>query len=734
MTDPKITTSHQERHALVYLRQSTPSQVKRHGESTRRQYALADRAQDLGWPSEKIEVIDDDLGLSGEFTQGRVGFARLTAEVALGHVGILFSIEVSRLARNSADWYRLLDLCGVTNTLIADVDGIYHPGHFNDRLLLGLKGTMYEAELHILRARLDGGIRNKALRGDLYRGQPIGYVRGVADADILIDPDEAIQGAVRCVFERFAEFGSARRVWRSFIDERRTFPTRSQPGRTLEWLPPTYVKIHHILTNPVYAGAYVYGKTRRERFVDENGSLRMRSRKLPREEWMVLIRDHHPGYIEWQTHEAILERLGRNNRPQRHGSGGAVREGRALLQGIATCGQCGRPLRTHYTGRTSSPGYHCSGKTLTTERRAYCLHIGAVQIDRAVCGALLEAIQPAGLEAALRAADQVESRFERSLQHWLLAVERARQDADAAERRYRAVEPENRLVVRNLEAAWERSLQALAAAQRELERRREDRPKPLVAAERKQIRALARDLERVWDAPQITPRDRKELLRTALEEVIVAAPRGEHRIDLTLRWRGGALTSIQLDRPRKQATIRTSEDTVNLLRRLAQFHPDDVIAGILNRQGKVTAYGHPFNKIRVKSLRQHWNIPRFDPATRPANGELVTIKRAAELLGIATSTVHRWLNDGYLDGEQTTPGAPWRIRLTENSKLQLMEKAPPGYVPMREAVKRMGVTRQTVLQRVKNGSLHAIHIRAGRKKALRIKLLDDLPNLFEALK
>lgn len=574
---------------------------------------------------------------------------------------------------------------------------------------------MYEAELHILRAHLDGGVRNKAARGDLYRGQPIGYVRGEADANILIDPDEAIQGAVRCIFERFAEFGSARRVWRSFIDEGRTFPTRSQTGRPLEWLPPTYGKIHQILTNPVYAGAYVYGKTRRERFVDANGSLRMRSRKLPREEWMVLIRDHHPGYIDWQTHEAILERLGRNNRPQRHASGGAVREGRALLQGIATCGKCGRGLRTHYTGRTSSPSYHCSGEALVAERRTYCLHVGALQIDRAVSGALLETIQPAGLEAALRAADQVESRFEKSLEHWVLAVERATQDADAAERRYRAVEPENRLVGRNLEAEWERSLLALETAQRELERRREDRPSPLAAAERKQIRALARDLERVWDAPQITPRDRKELLRIALEEVIVTAPREKHRIDLTLRWRGGAITSIQLDRPRNQATIRTSEDTVDLLRRLAQFHPDDVIAGILNRQGKVTAYGHPFNRIRVQSLRRHWNIPCFKPATRSADSELVTIKRAAELLEIAPSTVHRWLIDGYLDGEQTTPGAPWRIRLNKDSKLQLMEKAPPGYVPMREAVKRLGVTRQTVLQRVKTGRLHAIHIRAGRK-------------------
>ena len=356
MTDSRITSLHLQRRAMVYIRQSTPSQVENHRESTRRQYALAERARDLGWHADQVAVIDEDLGLSGACADGRSGFAHMTSEVALGGVGILLGLEVSRLARNNTDWYKLLDLCGYTDTLIGDADGIYDPKLFNDRLLLGLKGTFSEAELHILRARLDGGIRNKAARGELYRGQPIGFVRGDANAEILIDPDEAIQAAIRSVFERFAEFGSVRRVWSWFMSEGLDFPVRRHLGADVAWIPPSYATIHQVLTNPVYAGAYVYGKTRRERHVDAAGAVRTRSRKLPRSEWSVLIHDHHPGYIDWQTHEAILERIAGNARPRPHGGGGAVREGTALLQGIATCGRCGRRLRTHYRGRTSSPG------------------------------------------------------------------------------------------------------------------------------------------------------------------------------------------------------------------------------------------------------------------------------------------------------------------------------------------------------------------------------------------
>src|SRR6201982_3461224 len=366
MTDPsKIKTSHLQRAAYVYIRQSTPGQVEHNRESTARQYALADRAGQLGWSKQQVVVIDEDLGLSGSTTDKRSGFARLTSEVALAHVGIVLGLEVSRLARNNADWYRLLELCGVTDTLIGDNDGVYHPALFNDRLLLGLKGTMSEAELHIIRARLDGGIRNKAARGELGRGLPVGLIWGEQDGEVLFHPDEAVTGAIRTVFERFAEFGSARRVWLWFRSEGLSLPLQDAPsGRVcpIRWVAATYTAIHHILTNPVYAGAYTYGKTKCERYVDEQGIIRKRIRHLPIAQWAVLIPQHHTGFIDWATFQANQNRLDSHTQPQPHHSGGAVREGAALLQGIAACGHCGRRLHTHYRGRNSTPGYHCPGK------------------------------------------------------------------------------------------------------------------------------------------------------------------------------------------------------------------------------------------------------------------------------------------------------------------------------------------------------------------------------------
>ena len=372
MTDlSKIQSSHRQRAAFVYLRQSSPAQVEHNRESTARQYALAERAAQLGWAREQVVLIDEDLGLSGSSTDQRSGFARLTREVALTHVGLVLVLEVSRLARNNADWYRLLELCGVTVTLIGDSEGVYHPALFNDRLLLGLKGTMSEAELHVLRARLDGGIRNKAARGELRRGLPVGFVWGEGNGEVRFHPDEAVTGALRTVFERFAEFGSARRVWLWFRSEQLSFPLQDGPDGQVRWVAPTYTALHHILTNPVYAGAYAYGKTRCERYVDEQGTVKKRLRHLPLEQWAVLIPDHHPGFIDWATFQANQARLDANTRPQPHQSGGAVREGCALLQGLAVCGHCGRRLHTHYRGRNSTPGYHCAGKDLVNGRGVY---------------------------------------------------------------------------------------------------------------------------------------------------------------------------------------------------------------------------------------------------------------------------------------------------------------------------------------------------------------------------
>lgn len=727
----KITPAHLSRQAIVYLRQSSAAQVEHNRESTDRQYALAGKARDLGWPDERIILIDEDLGLSGSGSVARSGFARLTAEVALGHVGLVLGLEVSRLARNNAEWYRLIDLAGFTDTLIGDADGIYHPAVFNDRLLLGLKGTMSEAELHVLRARLNGGIRNKAARGELRRGLPVGFVWGEADGEVCFHPDEAVVTAIRGVFARFAETGSARRVWLWFRSEGLKFPLQMHAHSEIRWVEASYTAIHQVLTNPVYAGAYVYGRTRQETILDASGARKKRIRYLPRSQWQVLIREHHSGFIDWPTYEANQQRLAQNTRPQPHTGGGAVREGGALLQGLAKCGHCGRRLHTHYRGRNSAPGYHCAGKVLVQNRGVYCLNVGGVQIDDAIAQAFLAALEPAKLTAALAAAERLEVDREAALKQWRLAVERTSYEAQRAERRYRAVDPDNRLVARGLERQWEECLKALEAAKVDLARREAERPNVISQQERDRLLALGPDLVSVWNASTTTPRDRKELLRTLIEEVIIRVERDAFAAHLTLRWKGGALTDIDLALPRSRpATIRTDEDTIALLRRLAMHYPDAVIAGILNRQGRTTAYGHRFDRNRVGNLRHHWNIPSCQEIPQ-ADGDLMTIRQAALALGVAPSTIHRLLNDGIIAGEQLTPGAPWRIRLTDQLNARFNGEAGDGFLPMREAMRALGVSRQTVLQRVKRGELEAVHVTRGKQKGLRVKVLAQEPSLFE---
>jgi DNA invertase Pin-like site-specific DNA recombinase len=736
MTDPsKIKTSHLQRAAYVYIRQSTPGQVEHNRESTARQYALADRACQLGWSKQQVVVVDEDLGLSGCSTDKRSGFARLISEVALAHVGIVLGLEVSRLARNNADWYRLLELCGVTDTLIGDNDGVYHPALFNDRLLLGLKGTMSEAELHIIRARLDGGIRNKAARGELRRGLPVGFVWGDQDGEVLFHPDEAVTAAIRTVFERFAEFGSARRVWLWFRSEGLSFPLHTMPAGMpgpIRWVAPTYHALHQILTNPVYAGAYTYGKTRFERYIDEQGVVKKRARHLPMDQWAVLIREHHPGFIDWATFEANQVRLDSNIRPQPHQAGGAVREGSALLQGLVRCGHCGRRLHVHYRGRNSAPGYHCAGKDLVNGRGVYCLNVGGTIIEPAVADAFLEAITPAAIEAMRLSVEQLQANHDAALSQWRLEVERARYEAERAERRYRAVEPENRLVARGLETEWENRLRELTAAEGELRRREWQRPSTIGPEQLQAIQRLGSDIRQVWGATTTTDRDRKELLRILLEEVILNLKRTEGRAHLTLRWRGGAFTTLDVSVPKfKPMGPRTDEDTIALLGRLAALYPDEVIAGILNRQGRKTATGERFTANQVGSLRRYRGIPRFQPPTSPPEGELVSIRQAARILGMNTSSIHRWLADGFIAGEQVTPGAPWQIRINDELRSRIVQQAPPEYVPMIVATAKLGVSRQTVLQRVKRGELKALLVRQGRHKGLRIKVNDPQPQLFQ---
>lgn len=411
-----------------------------------------------------------------------------------------------------------------------------------------------------------------------------------------------------------------------------------------------------------------------------------------------------------------------------------MREGAALLQGIARCARCSRKLCVSYSGKFSTPAYHCPGNNIANGRGEYCLRVGGKQIDDAVARTFIAALAPAGLEAALVAAQQIATEQDAVVAQIALQVERARYQAQRAERRYRAVDPDNRLVARGLEADWEKSLRELHAAQADLDRRKSQNGRAVSAEERAQILALGDNVERVWLAPTTTDRDRKELLRSLIEEVIVDVQRADENAHLVLRWRGGLLSELDVHLPRSRPTpIRTDDDTVELVRRLAAHYPDAIIAGILNRQGKTTATRMRFTANRVSSLRTHWNIACFKADKTQQQGDVVAIDRAAEILGIAPSTVHRWLNDGFIAGEQLTPGAPWRIRITDELRARFVDHTPPGYVAMLEATLALGVSRQTILQRVKRGELHAVHVKQGRRKGLRIKLPDASPGLFERI-
>jgi len=412
-----------------------------------------------------------------------------------------------------------------------------------------------------------------------------------------------------------------------------------------------------------------------------------------------------------------------------------VREGAALLQGLAVCGHCARRLAVHYSGRFSAPGYHCAGKNIVNGRGEYCLNIGGVQIDAAVTEAFLAALAPAGLEASLQAIEQFEADHEMTLAQFRRDVERARYNAQRAERRYRAVDPENRLVARGLEAEWESALQELKTAESELSDREHARPRSLTREERDTILALGKDLKRIWFAPTTSDRDRKELLRTLLEDVTLRVERDKYNAHLTLRWRGGLFSEVDVPLPHSHPSpIRTADDTIDLLRRLAAHYPDAKIAGILNRQGRTTATGLPFTANRVASLRTHWEISCFEPKRQIQDGECMTIEKAARALGLAPSTLHRWLNDGFIAGEQITPGAPWRIRVNNELRSRFVENAPEGYVKMFKAMNLLGVSRQTILQRVKRGELKAVHVYRGRAKGIRIQVPAVAPDLFDPLK
>lgn len=720
--ESKVQPSHLGRSAVVYVRQSTFVQVERNRESTARQYDLAVRAQELGWRDEQLVVIDEDQGRSGATSDGRSGFARVMSEVALGQVGIVLAIEASRLARNNADWQRLIWFCSLTDTLLGDQDGLYDPSHLDDRMVLGLKGTISELEWHTLRKRLHEAAVNKARRGELEITLPAGYQWQEGGNGIELTPDRQVTDVLRLVFDKFDDLGSARQVALWFREHHIELPRRDicRPGGPLRWIEATRDAVQAVLTHPAYAGAYAYGRQRTVRQLAADGTVRKRAIELPREEWSVLIQDHHPGLIDWRRYEQIEKRL-KQNQTQRTGPG-PVREGAALLQGLAYCGKCGRRMAVAYNGRGLRFGQFLCRRDAENRGSSYfCQTLGGRRIESAVVELVLDAVEPAGVEVALRALESIQQEQEQLAGHWRQRIEHAEYEAELARGRYEAVDVANRLVSVELERRWNEALAAAQLVRREAEEHLNRMLRELSEIERQRIVRMSRDVRRIWSAPTTTPRDRKRLLRSVLERVVLTTQ--EHSAAVSVEWKGGQVSELEVERKRRGEPTRvTDEEVVKLVRKLAVEGglEDTQIARVLSKRNARTAAGLTFTKLRVQSVRSQYQIPRG--AGQPAGaGPLFTAEQAAVELGVSPDSIHAWLREGLLRGEQVMPGAPWRITLDDGTRRRLAgEDAPAGWVGLAQAARRLGISKQTVSSWVKSGKLQAVRVARGRRKGWRI--------------
>jgi DNA invertase Pin-like site-specific DNA recombinase len=642
---PKVTAEHLRRSACLYVRQSTLRQVHENCESTARQYDLKRRAQALGWTTDQIIIIDEDLGLSGATATDRNGFQRLVAEVGLGRVGVVMGLEVSRLARNSTDWHRLLEICALADTLILDEDGIYDPGHFNDRLLLGLKGTMSEAELHLLRARLLGGQLNKARRGELWMKPPLGFEYDDSGR-IVFDPDQQVQRAVRLLFETFRRTGSAMRVVHHFKTEGVLWPRRITKGvRAGELLfgPLEHSRVLGILHNPRYTGAFVYGRTR-QRKVRIGGQLRYR--RLKREEWSVFLPNMHPGYISWEEFEANQAKLLANaNGYGEDRRKSPPREGAALLQGLVVCGVCGlrMTVRYHVDHGHPIPDYVCQRHGIQTAAPV-CQRLPGAQVDQAVTELVLQAVTPASLEVALEVFEELRARQGEVDRMRRAQVERAREEAELAQRQYLLARPENRLVVDNLERQWNEKLMSLARTEEEYARMSKSQPSALTEEDRDRIHALASDLPRVWNDPRTPARDRKRMLRLLIEDVTLVK---NHKIQIHIRWKAGATTSLERPLPLSAPDlVRTPAEIVELIRALATEQTDAQIARTLNARWLRTGRKHSFTRLIVRHIRSKYGISSYVQHLR--NQGWLTVPEMAVQMKVHSSTAKRFAREGVL--------------------------------------------------------------------------------------
>ncbi len=682
----KITASHRLRKAFVYVRQSSMRQLVENTESTRRQYDLHQAARDLGWPSDHIVTIDSDQGQSGA-SHDRSGFKKLVAEVGLGHAGIVLGLEVSRLARNSADWHHLLEICALTQTLISDEGGVYDPAHFNDRLLLGLKGTMSEAELYVMRARLRGGALNKARRGELACPLPVGLVYD-AQQRVVLDPDVQVQDSVRLVFRTYERVGSAYGTAQYFKERGLLFPKRIHGGPRrdeLEWSPLHACRAVSVLRNPRYAGAFAYGRERTRK----RPNVRDGRQRVPREQWLAFVPDAHPGYITWARYESIGARLRASSRASGDFGQPSPREGSALLQGLLLCGACGRRMRVRYRQRAGrvEPAYWC----MTSEdgvNASFCTWAPGAGIDDAVGKLLLQSLTPMAVDLALAIEQEIGARAQQTDRLRLQQVERARYEADLARRRYMQVDPDHRIVAASLEKLWNDALRALTELQNEHDRRRSDERCAREPAERERLRALGTDLAAVWHDPNTAPRDRKRIARLLIEDVTF---RRDDSVHLLLRFRGGATETLTLPRLRPNWQLRqTDPTTVARIDALLATHTSTEIATILNQEGRKTGAGLTFTVHRVNTVVHAAGLKTLKQRLIAAG--LCTTPELARRLGVDVETVRSWQRDRKIDGRRCGGRGEWMYHpdvrpMHANPRLAL--PLPP---PERQASCDMGST------------------------------------------
>ena len=655
----KIRPTHLERVAYVYIRQSTLHQVRNHLESKRRQYDLQTRARELGF--RHVEVIDEDMGVSGTGTKERPGFGRLLAAVCNGQAGAVLALEASRLARNNRDWHHLIDLCVLTDTLVIDADGIYDPRVLNDRLLLGLKGTMSEFELGLLRQRAQEAFRQKVARGEVLFDVPIGYVRTETNG-VELAADRQVQECIRGIFEQFSRLGSARQVLLWYRQEKVPVCAlqRQESGeRQVVWKLPIYNRLLAVLTNPIYAGAFAYGRSRTVSRMLDGRARKTPGHFVPMEQWSVLIRDHHPGYISWEQYMRNQKQLA-DNRTKHHGAaGGAAKRGPALLAGLLRCARCGRKLHVAYGGNGGKVArYHCCGGNIN-HGVAKCLSIGSWRVEQGVTEVVLDALQPLGVEAAMKAWDESRQEQDVKTKTLTLALEKARYEADRLRRQFDAVDPANRLVAGELEGRWNGALAEVEQAQKKLEASRTV-AQPLDQTERHRLLQLGADLRETWHHPAAPMALKKRILRTVIEEIVVDVDESNKEIAFRIHWVGGVHSPLRVPKTHSGGHRRkASGDVVGLVRELVQVCTDTAIASILNRLGHRTGTGNTWTESRVSSMRQDRGIPGHQ---KIADASWLTLADAAKELKVSPGVIRRLLERKVLPAKQVVQHAPWIIK------------------------------------------------------------------------